>query len=29
VGVECVDTSGNRSMATTEVLVPHDRSKKK
>jgi hypothetical protein len=29
IGVECRDRAGNRSMDTTQVLVPHDRSKKK
>jgi hypothetical protein len=29
IGVECVDGAGNRSMGTTQVSVPHDRSKKK
>jgi hypothetical protein len=28
IGVECVDSSGNASVGTTEVLVPHDRSTK-
>jgi hypothetical protein len=29
VGVACADASGNRSMKTVAVTVPHDQSKKK